>query len=411
MTSSPTRRSPLAVLIAVLALVASACGGGDRVIVSNPIVEPVGELAPTDAEGSGEADPEATGIPAAGSEQPSSDTGEASGPVDDGDLPDDFVFDFGDAGSDDADPDDAAATTDEGATNGFDVSSLKAVANTTEDSTSYRFEVWLDWVMADSTFSLDLSPDTPLVTGSVTGGASAYAADLGPFMSELFAELGEENVIRDLFGGDLSIQVVDDGEGRLYMYAPLIASLAGDASLPESFAALGTGWGVADLTQVTGVSATELAGLTGAQGGSSPEAVLELLRSAGTVEELGRAEVRGVATDHLRVGVTLGQLVEAQGTDMADLEAFAGDIGSVLDVEFPFDLFVDDDGRVRRVTLTFDLAALESLIGEAAPAGTTFSMTTIMDFFDYDDPSIAVTPPPADEVVVDLTGDLQALFG
>lgn len=119
--------------------------------------------------------------------------------------------------------------------------------------------------------------------------------------------------------------------------------------------------------------------------------------------------MRGVSTAHFRATVTLNQMLVAQDMDLSDFIDLSGDAAS-LDTSLPFDVFVDDDGRVRRVNLTIDLETLESMGAADLPPGAKFSMTSTVDFFDFGS-DIGIDVPRPDEVTLDLTDSLELLFG
>jgi hypothetical protein len=249
-----------------------------------------------------------------------------------------------------------------------------------------------------------------MMSGKFVDGASSIVLDLGPMMEAMIASFGQTQDITEELGGDLTMQMVDDGQGRLYMRAPMFAALADDPSMPADFAALGTGWGVIDLAKASGVSATDLADLTGAQGASSPSAMLDLLRGAGTVEDMGTAPVRGVETDHVRVSVDFASLLRAQGMDDAEFQQLTGtDPSALANFTIPFDVYVDADGLVRRMIIEIDAAAIDGLYGAGATGGTEFVMSTTMDFYDYNG-DFAIDIPSPDEVAVDLSETMAALL-
>jgi hypothetical protein len=102
-------------------------------------------------------------------------------------------------------------------------------------------------------------------------------------------------------------------------------------------------------------------------------------------------------------------MLEAEGMDLTDFVELSGDVAA-LDAVLPFDLFVDDAGRVRRVNLTIDLETLESMGAAELPPGAKFSMTSTVDFFDFGS-DVVVELPQADDITLDLTDSLELLFG
>jgi hypothetical protein len=395
-----TRSRLLPVLLALLGLLAVGCAS-DPIVVNGPEVSIEGLSEPA-------AEPEAeTGTDSTppGDAVDATD-GDAEEPVI---LPEDFGLDFSGVGDEDATDQADAGPADGQDGPPVDLAFVRSAATTTESAESYRFEVRFGWQMSDPTFSLNLAPDTPLMVGATSGSATSMTLDFGPIFNAVFDALGGDEAVTELFGSDLTMQMVDDGAGSMYLRVPMFAALAAEDALPAEFARLADGWGLIDLTAVDGLSASEVARLTGTQSGSSPAELLDLLREAGSVEDLGAADVRGTPTTHLRVTVSFAEMIEAQGLDAAELEQMVGDVSAALVFEMPFDVFVDDQGRVRRVGLTFDLESIEALGGADLPPGAAFSMETTVDFFDFGaDITVEV---PTDEVVVDLTQAFAGLVG
>lgn len=93
---------------------------------------------------------------------------------------------------------------------------------------------------------------------------------------------------------------------------------------------------------------------------SDPLANLRSLVAAGDVEEVGREEVGGVDTVHLRGTVTMREgLAQLEVDDAEALRAQLGstgaDVEAFLDTPVPFDLWIDGDDHIRRFRQTFDL--------------------------------------------------------
>ena len=168
----------------------------------------------------------------------------------------------------------------------------------------------------------------------------------------------------------------------LYLRAPFFASMAQLGALPgaEDLVELGDAWGYVDLT-ATGLTAEELAGLTGAQTGASADDLLALLGAVGgDVTEQGAAEVRGVPTTRYRAEIGLDDVLAAQDMSASDLGGLGGNLAAVT---IPFDIDVDVDGRVRRMEVIIDTSFIADLIGEAAPAGTEARISTIVELYDF----------------------------
>lgn len=201
--------------------------------------------------------------------------------------------------------------------------------------------------------------------------------------------------------GDLALleelgttEVIYDGDVA-YLKAPFLELLTG-----------GKPWVRVDDVEIEGASdELDAAGATGAGD------LLELLERVGEVEELGAEAVRGVATRHLGVQIDIGRAVdEADADRAAALRERLGKLGVDVDAltAIPAEVWVDDDGYVRRFSLTLDVATLASDLGEDLPegaAGTTVTQT--VELYDFGVP-VEVDAPPADQVA-EL--DLADLFG
>lgn len=329
-------------------------------------------------------------------------TGSDVSPTDDVQVPEDFQLDTSifaddtdsgddaptatadgdaDAENDSASDDDAAADDVEAAGVPTGVTLLRSAASETTAVESYRFEVRFEMYVAEGGTILDIAPAEPLTIGAIAGGRTWLSTDIGPIFDAIFAAAGSGSVT-DLLGDDLSMEAITEGTS-LYLRAPLFASMAELGALPgaDDLVALGDGWGYVDLT-ATGLTATELAGLTGAQTGASAEDLLVLLGAvAGDVTDLGPSEVRGVPTTRFRAEIGLGAVLEAQSMSASDLAALSAT--GIGDVTIPFDIDVDADGRVRRMEVVIDASFIADLAGEPVPAGTEARISTIVELYDF----------------------------
>jgi hypothetical protein len=174
-----------------------------------------------------------------------------------------------------------------------------------------------------------------------------------------------------------------------------------------------------EVTVVDGVVYTETAGQCfqqevpegdvpeGQTGFTDPGPLLDMLGGVGDgVTDEGTEEVRGVETTHFAGSFTMRDALEEVPEDQrASVEALFGSGqlgGDLLDTEIPVDVFVDDDGLVRRMEMVMDFGALG---GVDVPA-----LTMAMDLFDFG-ADISVAPPTGcDETLPTLpdigSGDL-----
>jgi hypothetical protein len=117
-----------------------------------------------------------------------------------------------------------------------------------------------------------------------------------------------------------------------------------------------------------------------------------------------------VETTHYHATLDLQKSVQA-----ADLppglrdkaNALLGDAAAI-----PVDVFVDSDGRARRMTITMDLGDFMGSVAGASGAtglGDLPTITATVDFYDFGAP-VSVVAPPADQIVeMPKLGDLGNL--
>jgi hypothetical protein len=132
---------------------------------------------------------------------------------------------------------------------------------------------------------------------------------------------------------------------------------------------------------------------------SDPTQALAYLRAASDdIQEVGSEEVRGVETTHYRMTVDLARVAAA--APPAQREALQAQVDELIEKSriqnVPTDVWIDEDGLVRRQRLTYENMAF-------AP-GVHGDMTMTMELFDFG-VDVEVDPPPANQVV-----DLQELL-
>lgn len=121
---------------------------------------------------------------------------------------------------------------------------------------------------------------------------------------------------------------------------------------------------------------------------ADPTEGLQVLQQVAEVEEVGSEEVNGVATTRYAATARLGDLIEASGLDVDQMGLDSGELD--VDQQIPMDVWVDDDGRVRRLVQEFELQGA--------------SVSTTLDFLEYGIDA-DITPPPAED-----TADLAELI-
>ena len=208
-------------------------------------------------------------------------------------------------------------------------------------------------------------------------GRGTMSLDMSEFMGGLMGN-----------GDDARIDMILDGND-VYVRSPLFSKLGNsDAEWLKGKAS--------DLE-------SEDSGSTMAPGmGSDPAAYLDFLKATGNgLEEIGREDVRGVSTTHLRTTLDLQKMID--DAPAAEKEKLKKDLeglgaGNGFDT-IPADVWVDDDGYVRRTTLTFDFSTLPAQDGDVSMKDVVMTMT--LDIYDIGQPVDVEIPDPADVGVLD----------
>lgn len=127
---------------------------------------------------------------------------------------------------------------------------------------------------------------------------------------------------------------------------------------------------------------------------------LAFLEGAGDeVEQVGREDVRGVATTRYRFTADLeAAAAAAEGDAAAWLREQVADRGLT---RLPGEAWLDDEGRLRRLRYTLDLDQSPT----AGTAAGSAAVETTVEYYDFGLP-VDIAPPPPDQVT-----DLSALGG
>lgn len=155
----------------------------------------------------------------------------------------------------------------------------------------------------------------------------------------------------------------------------------------------GAEWVEFDLSDLTEDSGLDLDALM-QQGANDPTNALDALEGVvGEVEDLGEDEVRGVSTTHYAATIDIAEAYEAAqdaaedtGADgpIVDQEQFDQFVAAYGDEPVETEIWIDDDGLVRRQTMVIPVMGQE--------------MTQSMEFFDYGAP-VEVEIPDDSETV------------
>ena len=220
--------------------------------------------------------------------------------------------------------------------------------------------------------------------------ASGPVALTGEGLFDLSAKRGR--MLLDMAGmmaadpseGADDVEMIVDGP-LLYLQMPFL-----DDVLPDS-----RPWIKVDLEAAARSNRTDLVQFTQlAQG--DPTQVIELLGGVTKeVEEVGRERVRGATTTHYRTRLDLSRV--AQKTQAEAMPSMQTLLARSESSEMLADMWVDEDGRLRRMRYRLELRD-ESVTSQVSAS----SMAVTMELFDF---GVAVdVTPPAEERVIDLLG-------
>lgn len=218
-------------------------------------------------------------------------------------------------------------------------------------------------------------------------GAFDYEARRGELtydFGDLFAALGQT-----LPGADEPVEIILDGN-VFYMKFGLLSNLVPGVKP----------WIKFDLESLAGQEGLDLSQFQSLNQGD-PSQVLEYLRAAGSVEEVGTEEVRGVETTHYKGVIDLDQVAELAPADARDqLQQSIDQLKEQAGLtELPVEVWVDGDGLPARIQYSFDGSML------AGGEGEGFKTIFTMELYDWGT-EVNVEPPPAGEVTdsSELTG-------
>jgi len=154
--------------------------------------------------------------------------------------------------------------------------------------------------------------------------------------------------------------------------------------------------------------ATDLESLTELSDQSDPSQILSFLRSASDdVEQTGREEVRGEPTDRYEGTLDFARAFDSLPEDVqgefddrfgAEIDGQLADLVDQLGLdEMPYTVWIDDEGRMRKLEITFDLGEVMSAAGEEMPPGLGSEFTMVFELYDYG-VEVDIEPPPVEEI-------------
>ena len=272
-----------------------------------------------------------------------------------------------------------------GALESLTLDELTQAASTSAEAPSGRFDLSLEMTYpglgTPFRFTGQGAYDTEAERAAFTFDLSAVARLFGGLF-------GGQGTGVDLSPDDWRIEAIQDG-ATVYMRFPAIAD-----QLPA-----GKTWVRIDAEETAKSAGIELSGLEQFTDGD-PRALLDFLKSvSGEIETVGSEELRGVSTTHYRATIDLRKYERlAPPGKRKELRDMLDDLVQQAGLaEMPFDVWLDDDGYVRKLETSFS----------AAPEGVAGAVEASMVFELYDyGADIGIAPPPAADVA-----DASALTG
>lgn len=230
-------------------------------------------------------------------------------------------------------------------------------------------------------------------------GEGAFDAEGRGFMTMDFGAMFEampeaEAAPFDLGDGQMEMRVLDDAA---YMRFPMFAMFLGE----------GVEWIKMPVEDFAGGDS----GMSPVPGGD-PLDMLRVLGGGEDVETVGTEEVRGVETTHYRGTFDFDAAAEAVPAEQR--EAFEDATASFGDLPtLPVDVWLGDDGLVRRFSMAIDGNAFGAMIpaGDASAAGAgEFGMEVVMELYDYG-ADLEPVEAPANAVSAEELGLMGGGFG
>ncbi|HEY8526766.1 MAG TPA: hypothetical protein VIL48_17480 [Acidimicrobiales bacterium] len=265
----------------------------------------------------------------------------------------------------------------------FDVQAVKALPEQAADAGTFSFEMTVAYVLG-----VDRNIEYTY-RGAVDVGAhqATLEADITSLVTDFLMPPGGSDAPDEVI-----VPMVVDGD---VAYAELVGVL-NDIAPPEERRTSLPRWVRMGPSDLEGPSSA----FTGVVSAADPEGILALLESAtGEVETVGREDVRGEPATHYRATLDL-EAATQQAPDgrWALLDDLAGEDGQITEV--PVDIWVGDDGQLRRLAVETTPALTGTTAGDGASPlssiGTIRSLT--YDAYDYGDPVRVEIPDPDDTI-------------
>ncbi len=262
-----------------------------------------------------------------------------------------------------------------------ELTSFTSVAQSSASSDSAQFELTFDLTVPGVGKSLSFTAGGGFDTPAKHSRMSVDLSSLADLMSQLGPLLGDtvSGGLATTDPADWKLDVIVDGD-VVYLRFPPIAK-----ELPD-----GKTWVKGNAKELSQSGTTGL-DQAGSLSGIDARDVFGLLEGvSGTIESVGSEDVRGVTTSHYRATLDpakLTALVPAdQRESLGGVDEAAKQAG--LD-ELPIDVWVDGEGRVRKLSIDLD--------AKLPGSEESLQASLVIEVYDYGMP-LELELPPADQV-------------
>jgi hypothetical protein len=133
---------------------------------------------------------------------------------------------------------------------------------------------------------------------------------------------------------------------------------------------------------------------------NDPAQMLQYLRGAGSVDEVGSEDVRGVSTTHYKATIDLHKVAGKLSGAQRQLVDKAAQVLGEANSKLPLDVWVGEDGYVHRVRMDWR-------IQNPKQPSDTFALTMGMDMFDFGTQD--AIPHPTDAETIPLKQVLERI--
>lgn len=272
----------------------------------------------------------------------------------------------------------------------FDVQAVRALPDQVSDAATFSFEMTVAYVLGTDDGDVEITYRGSL---DLAAHQAAVDADITDYVAQVLfpmSQIGAEDEDAEGPPDEVIVPMVADGDVA-YAELGVLNDIAGESQRPSM--PRWVRYGPAEL----GDDGSSFAGLVSM---ADPEIILALLEAAaGEVETVGEEEVRDEPATHLRATIDLAAAREqAPERQWSMIDDIAGEGDARID-EVPVDVWVDEDGLLRRLTVEIDRDITMGTGPPGAPSDAAGAIRWLSyEAFDYGE-AVEVEIPDGDDVV------------